>query len=121
MGRSDIVTFYGPPASARRVKGADGLEVDSYHIHAGRVDVTYHGDTVVGISTTSPYYTTQTGVGPGTVLSRGASWLRPLRWLKCRSLYQGRANGLTVEYSVAGKAQLRVTGIAITSRPAKPC
>ncbi len=121
MGRSDIVNFYGSPVSARPVKGAEGLEADAYHIHGGRLTLTYQGDTVVGISTTSPYYTTLAGIGPGTVMSRTASWLRPLRWLKCRGLYQGAANGLTMEYSVVGKTRLRVTEVAMTRRPVTPC
>jgi hypothetical protein len=121
MQRADIEAFYGPPARAHPVKGAPGFETDSYHIHGGLLDLTYQGDTVVGILTTSPYYSTRTGIGPGTVMTRGASWLRPLRWVKCRQLYQGMANGMRVEYSVIGKTKLRVTGIAMTRRPAKPC
>ena len=67
MTRDDVVTFYGEPAKTRPVASSTGGidTVETYWIHGGRLTLTYRSGAVIGISTTSPFYTTVSGIGPG--------------------------------------------------------
>jgi hypothetical protein len=41
------------------------VEVDEHRVRGGRVRVTYRGEAAVAVSTTSPFYQTLKGLGPG--------------------------------------------------------
>ena len=77
MGMSELTAAYGAPASVvrRRAPGGPRVSVASYRRPWGTVAVTYSAEgRVVGVATTSPYYTTPAGVGSGFVVP-GDGWL----------------------------------------------
>ena len=62
MARADIVAFYGDGRkNVVRLQGKR-LERTSYAVVGGSLSVTYEGDRVVAVATTSPYYRTQRGI-----------------------------------------------------------
>jgi hypothetical protein len=81
MTRDEVEKSYG---TARTVAPAGGgLTQATYVAHGGVVRVTYAGDRIVGVSTTSPYYTRDTEPGVGSRLPTRTS----LHWLRCRSAF----------------------------------
>jgi hypothetical protein len=82
MSEQGIVAFYG--SKRRRVVGklADGSKAafDTYRVRGGKLHVTYRGDRVVALATTSAFYRTAKGLAIGSPLpSRGTdSTCRPV-------------------------------------------
>jgi len=74
MRREDVADFYGPNPRRVTVKLADGsrADVDDYRVQGGRLRVTYRGEKAIAISTTSRYYQTARGLGPGAPLKARA-------------------------------------------------
>ncbi len=70
MSRAEIVAFYGASRKRSKLRLPDGTRVIShaYPMRGGRLTVTYRDDEVVAISTTSAYYETDRGLGPGDPL-----------------------------------------------------
>lgn len=68
--RAELIGFYGPPRKRAPEKFADGtrLPVDEYRVRGGRLRVTYQGEKVVAIATTSSYYRMSSGLSPGSSL-----------------------------------------------------
>jgi hypothetical protein len=115
-----VVAFYGNPANVRTARAGPALEsvqVATYRVHRGRLDVMYDaGGAVVRVSTTSPYY------GAPNVASVGASWPHRVR----RGAVLGpcaqtvRAGGArTLFYRVSTRA--RVTAVTVTRAQYAPC
>jgi hypothetical protein len=101
MSADAIVAFYGQPASRRaRVKAAKDprLKYASYRVHGGWLTIAFAGGRVVGIATSSPYYTTSTGFG----VRSGRAGLQRAKWLACRSVFQQDVNGIHVLYRIVG-------------------
>ena len=72
--KTDVVGFYGrPPRDVGASNHGRQVVRASYGIHRGRLIVTYAGDRVVGVSTSSPFYSTGKGLGVGVELPRGNS------------------------------------------------
>ena len=123
MLRPDVLMRYGRPARSRYKIGQDKSKelVDSYRLHGGALTFTYRDDTTVGLSTTSRYYTTASGVGPGVPAGADAAWTRPLRWIACRKVYRARANGLTIEYVVGGRLRRDLLQISMLRGAPQQC
>lgn len=111
--RAEIRTVYGRPRRAVR----DGIRTDSYRLRDGRLWVRYAEDRVVEISTTSGYYTTSSGLGPGSRLATATRHLRA-RWDECRAVYRRRFGG-TVVYLRPDRARRSVVGISLLRRSAE--
>ena len=105
IGDSEAKTasFYSEPhaATRARVRGSV-VRAESYGLHRGRLTVVYDASArVVGISTSSAYYTTPGGVGPGAVAPKLTR--RGTGSPTCRRLsYWRRVAGANVYLSVAG-------------------
>ena len=81
MSRAALVEFYGRPRKRASEKLADGtrLPVEDFRVTGGRLRVTYRGEKAVAIATTSRYYQTRRGLGPGTLLKPRAEENVPCR------------------------------------------
>lgn len=67
MTRAQVEALYGPPDSTLEITlqgGGTGI-LARYAVHGGLLLVEYAGDHVVSIETTSPFFKTEGGVGPG--------------------------------------------------------
>jgi hypothetical protein len=97
--RARTEAFYGghPRAASSHAHGLL-VETESYRRHGGRLEVTYDSaGRVVGISTSSRYYTTSTGLGSGESApklsgkpartARGCRNLRPWRRVRGTDIY----------------------------------
>jgi hypothetical protein len=113
---AQVTAAYGPPTSTRRDKT---LRVATYRVHDGYLIVRYAGSTVVGLSTTTPYYTTEKGFGVGSAAPPPPSLGHLLR---CRPMYQ-RVTGKTAIYmTVKGTgSSATVTAIGMQRTAYKPC
>lgn len=68
MSRSDVEGLLGAPGSTLAIllRGGGTGVLATYHVHGGELLVEYAGDRVVSIETTSSFYRTENGIGPGT-------------------------------------------------------
>jgi hypothetical protein len=100
---ADARAFYGQPRStvAVRVKNKPGLTRLTYPLHGGALWVTTSGGTVVGVGSSSRYYSTTDGVGPGASTSKIRS-LPGTRWVKCRKAYRRYYGGVAVYFTPRG-------------------
>jgi hypothetical protein len=80
MSETEVQDRYGSPSSVRQAKK---LRIATYHLHEGALVVTYSESKVVGLGTTTPYYTSTTGMGVGSSVPAWA----PSHWLKCRHAF----------------------------------
>jgi hypothetical protein len=98
--------LYGSPASRARVavKGAVPLQAVAYRVPGGRLSMLVADGSVVGLRTSSPYYSTPAGLGPGARI-RPPRWTR---WSKCARAYVGRAGRVDV-YLFAARATPQTT------------
>jgi hypothetical protein len=118
MSLRAVSDFYGPPRSTktRRLSPAGpSLQVATYRLHGGILWVTSDGDRVVGVGTSSPYYTTAGGVG---VASLGPS-VGPLvhaRWVACRGAYVFTRRGVVTSFA-AGSPAKAVRAVSMLQGP----
>jgi hypothetical protein len=101
-GKTEVVQFYGAPrrTSTYRGVGPRGT-VATYSVRGGLLRVLYDvKGTVVGLGTTSSYYSTRAGEGVGVPWGRLVSTWK-LHWLGCQKAY--RKNVGTVALYVAGR------------------
>jgi hypothetical protein len=116
MTEDAIVAFYGEPASRKaRVKTARDrrLTYASYRVHGGWLTMAYTAGRVVGIATSSPYYTTTAGFG----VSSGRTGLQRITWLSCRSVYHQKVRGVDVFYRILGGRKGKSVGSVAMLRP----
>lgn len=100
MQRRDVIAFYGGPRRlARHRTGSTFTQIAYYRVRAGQLLVTYFNDTVVGVGTTSAYYQTPQGLGPGE--SSSPRILR-LAWDACQHAYRARSRSANIYYQLAG-------------------
>ncbi len=117
MSRDDVIDFYGRP---RQSKSRSGIRSDMYRAHGGTLSLRYRDNRVVAVGTTSGYYTTRNGLGPGSSI-RDAPRLLRARWDECRGLYR-RAGGGGVVYVKPDRARRTVVTMSIVARSAEePC
>lgn len=119
--RAALTEFYGRPRKVTSEKHPDGtrLPVDVYRVRGGPLRVTYKGERAVAIATTSPYYRTSRGLGPGVPVPRRAD-----RVASCWPIgAPGRSARLFIRATAANKpvvAELVVVARRYTPICAKP-
>jgi len=92
-----------------------------YAAPGGRLWVHYRHDQVIGIGTSSTYYSTTNGVGPGATLAPGSALTR-LPWNECRKAYVRVVGSGSVYYAPAGGSRSGVLGsIAMFQRGVDDC
>jgi Divergent InlB B-repeat domain len=70
MSQADVEALYGPPDEFTTITLPNGVGVLAhYHLHGGDLIVVYAEGHVVSIETTSPFYKTAGGAGPGGPIS----------------------------------------------------
>jgi hypothetical protein len=79
-------SFYGSPRRTVRFRKHSGTTIATYRVHGGALWVLYRNGAVIGIGTTSRYYSTLSGLGVGLPTKRFASL--KLRWGACRGAYR---------------------------------
>jgi hypothetical protein len=98
--RKAVVDFYGP-GSNYRSHWRKPLRMASYRIRGGgRLTVAYAGNSVVGVETTSPYYSTTTGLA---VHTQTPAFVTQLPWGRCQHAYRRSVRGVHIYYAVAPK------------------
>jgi hypothetical protein len=109
--REDVLAFYGKP---RRTTTSKGLVTDTFVVHRSALLVASRGGRVVRVSTTSGYYTTLGGVGPGsTVASAGA--LARGKWIDCLGAYRRVVGGRVVHVRTDRKKS-KIVAVTISRR-----
>lgn len=117
MTRDEVRAFHGRPRSSTVRRG---VRTDFFRVYRGRLWVTYRDERTEAIGTTSPYYTTRSGVGVGSPATGFRSRL-PGRWHSCGpTLYQVRGRTVAhVAFDRTGKAIASLT--TRTRSGEKPC
>jgi hypothetical protein len=107
--------FYGKPSRITLVTArGHRLKRATYRIHRAKLWVDYsQTGTVVGIGTTSAYYSTTGRLGPGSKLA-GLGRLTPTR---CQSVFRRAVGGTTVQFRLAGTASRRLVRSVEIVRP----
>jgi hypothetical protein len=99
---SGVAAFYGNAAGARPVRvGTRMLQRQVYRVPGGTLWVTTAHGKVVGVGTSSPYYTTAGALGP----SAGIGSVRRLArtaWVGCRRAYRRVYAGVPVYFAPKG-------------------
>lgn len=123
MKRAEILGLYGQPGRSRPVKlgtAKTPATVDRFAVPGGSLEVTTVSDRVIGLATTSPYYTTPRGLGPGSPRA-DADRLTGTAWMACDQAF--RRPGPVVVSLLAGKktvkAVVMVRRAYVTECPAK--
>jgi hypothetical protein len=109
-----VKAAYGTPRSQHtRTLGTKSVDELDYRLHGGQVTLYADGGAVVGISTSSPYYTSPGGVGVGSSMSPVRA-LGSLSWVQCRSSWARRIRGTDVFVVPAGgKKGSKIAGVAM--------
>jgi hypothetical protein len=105
--REEVEAFYGRPrklaiwrpAGAKPSDGAEPARIAYYRVHGGRLWVIYVSDIVVGGGTTSPFYSTASGLGVGAETARVARG----RWVECLQAYRSSRGGVATFYSPSAR------------------
>lgn len=118
MNRSQVERSYG----ANRVRFVRArrrrVGIASYARSGGRLSVTYSGDRVVGVATTSAYYSTAGGLGVGAELEATAR----RGWSTCSKAYRHSLGPVTLDFRPAGgKSGKTIARIAMTRRAYAVC
>jgi hypothetical protein len=112
--RDTVTSFYGQPRSQHQTRGRT---IATYRLHNGQLTVTYAGNTIIGIGTTTPYYTTPAGYGVGS--PRPAN---PGKWLPCRQSYLRKTGAsLLITTLKGGKHGTTISALAMLDTHYKPC
>jgi hypothetical protein len=110
----------GRTSTARRplfgVFDLRGLATSTYRIHRGLLDVSYAGGKVVAISTTSRYYTTIGGLGPGA--QADPSKLMGSGWRACGRALVRRRSGVATAVALSRGL---VTAVTVTAASKLRC
>jgi hypothetical protein len=112
--RAEVERFYGRPV---RVARRDGLLTATHRVAGGPLWVRYRDDAVVGIGTSSTYYSTPTGVGPGAELTRA---IERLPWDACRRAHR-RASGTVAAYFATKPRTRTIANVWLIRRGAEAC
>jgi hypothetical protein len=117
MSRSQVERAYGTKRVRSLRGGPRRLGVASYARGGGRLSVSYSGDRVVGLATTSGYYATSNGLGVGAELTG-----RRGRWSVCSKAYRRTLGPMALDFRPAGgKDGKRITRISMTRRAYAVC
>jgi hypothetical protein len=118
MLRNDVTEFYGTPRKRRAVRLAKGsrVVVEEHRVSGGSVRVTYRGDKVAAISTTSAFYETSKGLGPGDALRARAKddWT-------CRPVGASKRKARLFVRPTRAKAPVVAEIVVVAARFVPPC
>lgn len=117
--RAAVVAFYGRPQHtlSRRSHGRVESELD-YRIHGGVLSLTIESGAVVGLATTSRYYATAAGLGPGASATVPRAPARRA-WKRCGGALRKRFGRTIVALELA-RGSNRLSEISITRAGAGP-
>lgn len=113
--REDVRAFYGKP---RRTATSKGLTVDTFAVHRATLLVASRAGHVVRVSTTSGYYTTPAGVGPGSTVASAGSLTRGKR-VDCLDSYRHVAGGRVVHVRTDRKRS-KILAVTVSTRSEEP-
>jgi hypothetical protein len=118
MDTAAVAARYGRPQVSTRGSGAVA-RTERYRAHGGWLDIGYGSSgRVVRLVTTSEYYSTAAGVGPGAVVRAGL--LRPSPCSKSKLDATLRGTSVEVRASVAGSSA-HVTRVGVAARGYSAC
>jgi len=128
MSRATVEAFYGAPrrVSSVAVHGKPAgqkLTAALYDLHGGILRVFYSAaGTVVGLSTTSSYYSGNSGLGVGAPVASFAT-IAHAPWQKCRAARATSAAGKVVYVGLAGghPAGKTISSLAFLPPHVAPC
>jgi hypothetical protein len=124
MSREQVQRAYGQPRRTSQAKlganKAPGL-IDTFNVPGGKLLVTTVGGRVVGLSTSSQYYTTPTGLGVGSPVA-DASRVAKAAWVKCKGVFRRSAGSVAVSFRPGPGKSKKVAEVTMI-RPAyeQPC
>jgi hypothetical protein len=96
------LAFYGRPRLQGTVRIGDvKLQKLTYRLHGGGFWLFSDGTKIVGAGTSSPYYTTKTGIGVGAEAAVPRSWAGT-SWIACRRAMKRDFGGVGVYFVPAG-------------------
>jgi len=101
MSEAAVTAFYGLPLKTTHQRVANTervVTIATYRAHPGTLKVTYSGSAVVGISTSSRFYATTTGLGVSAKMPALAAHL----WSPCRKAYRRYMSKVAVYLKPAG-------------------
>jgi len=118
MNETEVVGFYGRPRTVAR-QAFPGLRrtgrLAVYRLHGGTLWVIYDGAQVVGVGTSSPFYTLSGGAGPGVPLQRSPP--TGLQWHPCPGAYlRTTGNRETTFVPVGRNPGARIGSVSIVAR-----
>jgi hypothetical protein len=121
-GEADVRAFYGAPQRSTNVRfGKKVLPRIIYRLHGGSLFVTLDAGKVVGVGSSSPYYETVGGIGPGGD-SAGVKSFAGVRWVKCRGAFLRYYGNAAVYFTLrGGKAGKTLDGISMLKRGYEGC
>lgn len=118
MTRQALVDRYGAPRSTRRATIGDTrarARVDGFAVPGGVLRATTVDDRVVGLSTTSRFYTTRSGLGVGSLLADVERLLTGRRE-PCTGAYRRQAGPVAVSFTTArGRDEVRAISMLLRS------
>jgi hypothetical protein len=103
LGESEaaVISMYGPPRRTRASIGKAKLDLLTYRAHRGTLSAYLDAGKVVGAGTTSPYYTSPTGIGVGADAAQVRRWSGAARDA-CRRAYHRGYGSVGVYVGVTG-------------------
>ena len=114
--RLDVEAFHG---RAIKAEATERTTRESYRVTGGVLWALYREGTVVGVGTSSPYYSTSGGIGPG---STTVGPIVRLPWDECRRAHRQVRGGIAIYFTpVNGKPGGRLKGISFVRRNADDC
>jgi hypothetical protein len=113
--REVVLSFYGKP---RRTATSKGLTVDTFAVHRATLVVASRAGRVVRVSTTSSFYTTPAGVGPGSTVA-SAGWLARGKRIDCLASNRRVAGGRVLLVRT-DRTQKKILSVMISTRSEEP-
>ena len=101
--------FYGKGRRATVRVGTKKLERVTFRVRGRSLWALVDDEVVVGVGTTSPYYTTLQGLGVGADAKVVRAWDKSL-WMGCRKAYRRSVAGLAVYAGVPGGKNGKTVG-----------
>ena len=123
MSSNALRVFYGQPRASRSTKiGSKHVlaRIDTFAVPGGSLRATMVGDDVVGLSTSSAFYSTPKGVGPGSPFA-DATRTAHATWVPCTHAAQSATGAVVVSYApTAGRR--RIAAVSMIRRLyVQPC
>ena len=129
MPRAAVESFYGLPSSSKSVRvsgpapAVSKLLVVRYIVHHGALSVYYSAaGKVVGVGTTSPYYSTANGLGVGAQVADYPE-VKGLAWATCRLARFKKRESRILYYGLSGgkPTGTKVVSVAFLPPNVPPC